>query len=82
MPTLYAEWTTPTPQPTYDFIIASRKRVNLRLQCFLQLAIKLAHPTFNFPFETILKLACLMHGTPIVAQPAIHGLVCYTLLIT
>jgi hypothetical protein len=39
MPTLHAEWATPTLQPAYAFVLASRKRVNPRLQCFLELAI-------------------------------------------
>jgi hypothetical protein len=39
MPTLHAEWTTTALQPVYAFIIASCKRINLRLQCFLELAI-------------------------------------------
>ena len=39
MPTLHIEWTTPTLQHVYVFIIALRKKVNPRLQCFLQLSI-------------------------------------------
>ena len=34
---------------------------------------KLAHPTLNFPFGTILKLSCHLHDTPTMAQPA-HAL--------
>lgn len=37
MPTLDAEWTTPTLKPAYAF--ASRKKVNPKLQCFLELTI-------------------------------------------